>query len=577
MAIKTWAAGAAGNWNVAGNWDPASVPEAGDDVVFDATSVHKCTLDVAAPALASLTASAAYTGGGADDGHFDLNGWDATVTGDVTLDNKQISLGSGKLLIGGNLDFADVATWNYETSEVELTATGGDKTIASPAGNYWDLKFYTFTINSGSNKVTWNSGDALACSRGFTVTGEFEISGSGRIYRATSPVDGVVINADSVISGTGTFLIHMISTTPVPTVNGRITCPFEYNVAQTHTGDVAACHYESDLTIHNSNAGDFTARIATGTLRVGGDFSVYHINLAGTATVDCDTNDPDLVFEGDVTIESDGSGSVTWTAGGGTITLQGTADQAVDFADKATENLTIDKATSGNVTLADADLTIDAIDLAGNLTVTSSALTATASTYTLGGNLDLSDGGNSFTAAGETWQFDGSGAQSINVGSLTLGSVTIDKSAGTLTQSSALSCAAFSHQAGTFDPNGKAITTTGNFTIAAGADIVAGTDAMNGAAWTVGGNFSAAGYAADVLNLQGTSSWTLTVTGTAAADHVTVAYSDASGGTAVLARSSTDGGNNQGWTFYVSGPYEVPLAAIGIAGPTKAHLQTAGG
>ena len=45
MATKTWAGGATGNWNVAGNWSPSGVPVTGDDVVIN-TSGCDVTLDV---------------------------------------------------------------------------------------------------------------------------------------------------------------------------------------------------------------------------------------------------------------------------------------------------------------------------------------------------------------------------------------------------------------------------------------------------------------------------------------------------------------------------------------------------
>ena len=63
MATNTWSHTVGNNWNSAGNWSLGHVPQAGEDVVFDATSTADCTLDAYVFAnLGSVTFADAYSG-----------------------------------------------------------------------------------------------------------------------------------------------------------------------------------------------------------------------------------------------------------------------------------------------------------------------------------------------------------------------------------------------------------------------------------------------------------------------------------------------------------------------------------
>jgi hypothetical protein len=62
MANRQWTGAASGVWNATGNWEPATIPIAGDDVFIQNNSVSIDAYDNSAVTLGSLTIDASYTG-----------------------------------------------------------------------------------------------------------------------------------------------------------------------------------------------------------------------------------------------------------------------------------------------------------------------------------------------------------------------------------------------------------------------------------------------------------------------------------------------------------------------------------
>lgn len=85
FAQKTWIAAGASNWNNGANWSPAGVPGPADAVIFNATGLGNCQLDIA-PNVAGITVNG-YTG------TIDLNGFDLTTTGTNTFATGTINNG----------------------------------------------------------------------------------------------------------------------------------------------------------------------------------------------------------------------------------------------------------------------------------------------------------------------------------------------------------------------------------------------------------------------------------------------------------------------------------------------------
>ena len=86
------------DWDTDANWSGDTVPQAGENVVFDATDVTNCSLDVNTANLASINFAAGYTG------TFDAVTFDVTVAGTVTMASTRIDMGDGTWTCAGVWD-----------------------------------------------------------------------------------------------------------------------------------------------------------------------------------------------------------------------------------------------------------------------------------------------------------------------------------------------------------------------------------------------------------------------------------------------------------------------------------------
>jgi hypothetical protein len=129
------------------------------------------------------------------------------------------------------------------------------------------------------------------------------------------------------------------------------------------------------------------------------------------------------------------------------------------------------------------------------------------------------------------------------------------------------------HTAGTLSLGGKNITTTGsgNLTISDGALITA--SGLASSTVTVAGNFSASGHSGALITLNPASTWYLNVAGTAFADYVNVAYSNASGGNAIIWSNFTDSGNNINWSSDITPPVVTVASPINNNNYTNALID----
>ncbi|MEI6167944.1 MAG: hypothetical protein WCS52_12180 [bacterium] len=133
--------------------------------------------------------------------------------------------------------------------------------------------------------------------------------------------------------------------------------------------------------------------------------------------------------------------------------------------------------------------------------------------------------------------------------------LTMAMSAGTVTLLSGVSNAAVTVTGGCLNVNGKPIRTSGNLTIGGDAQVVG--SGLNGSVITVGGNLSLAGKPDSLLDLQATATWMLSVVGSGTAGNVNVSYSDASGGSTIMAFYSRDSGHNVNWLFQMGSVFTI--------------------
>ena len=140
---RTWDnGGGTGIWNSATNWSDDTLPVAADDVVFDATSTANCSVDIAVPALTSLSVNAGYTG---------------TITVNLT----------------------QTATWGTTTVAAGTVNTNGNATIIGSfvqTGGTWTCGASTITDNGGYNR----SGGTMNPN-----TGIWDFNGTGTIQGAS--------------------------------------------------------------------------------------------------------------------------------------------------------------------------------------------------------------------------------------------------------------------------------------------------------------------------------------------------------------------------------------------------------
>ncbi|MBU4487832.1 MAG: filamentous hemagglutinin N-terminal domain-containing protein, partial [Candidatus Omnitrophica bacterium] len=351
------------------------------------SSTLQAVTSAGALTLAKTTTAATYT----------VGVYTIGVSGNLTINSGVTLTCSGATLInvGGNWD-SSAGTFTYGTSEVIMTATGGNKTITTPtSGSYWDVKFYKLTINSGINKVSWNTGTSAYPSYALNITGELEIGTGKRLY--VGQTGTLTINNASTLSGAGRFSKDVSNASSNIVNNGTISVSlFEYLIGQgATTAPITPTTYGGNLTITNSNAGSATGVLGIGTLTVGGNLTITHTTVgAVTITLNNSVNNTPINVGGNWDSGTRGvytkgaSETVTFTASavGKTITTGGSTFNTVVFDSSN---------AAGGWTL------VDALTCTG-ITVTDGTLIDGGQTVTVNGNISIANTSGILTSTG-TW------------------------------------------------------------------------------------------------------------------------------------------------------------------------------
>jgi len=283
------------------------------------------------------------------------------------------------------------------------------------------------------------------------------------------------------------------------------------------------------------------------TVTCNGDFSVTVGTFnAGASVLVLDATDGDAIFTGDgytfnnVIFQSTGTVVRTWTLGGGTITFNG------NFQVKADEsgNLTVTAITNN------PDLDIDgSVDYTGT-GAGSESLYMGDGTWTVGGNVDFSDG--TVDASTSTFVLKGTSTQTLTMdgNNLNILQITNSSSEGVYFADN-LTLSTFT-------------ATTGNTRLYF----------CGGSTFTFTNiNFNGQSESSRiVLKSTGTgTAWYLTVTGTQSVSYVDVEDSDASGGNTILAIDGTslNSGNNVKWDF---GPPAAITDLTGLCDSDTGHV-----
>jgi len=415
MADRYWDGGTATDPTNVNNWSdtdggatPASsVPTTGDTAHYTANgNGNPCTL-TAAWSLGAISVEAGYAS------KIDL----ATYT--ITFDDGgAVSLAGG---VGGEFDWGSggldvtnsvvdwsshAGTWTPATGT--LTAHGtGSITAAST------MKVTTCVIDTGATyaidglyvTATWTLNGQITIATGKTACCYFhcqasfgqgaEPSGGGRfLVLAGTDGNGIVAKHESVtMSGLAILEYRRDYGTTSPILPPGIYMP----------GKVLFSIWENVAKSIVLSAGSY----------IFGDIEFFNAN-ASTLTIDCETNDPDIEFRGDVIWTNTGGGTIDYVPGSGEASFTGTADQDIDFGGETIEPVTIDKAAgeidfaSGNFVLAESPTNLYHFKVSGD---------ADFDLANSGYAVTLADGGN-FTAESSGTFDAGNASVSITNGDL---------------------------------------------------------------------------------------------------------------------------------------------------------------
>lgn len=368
-------------WSTAANWastsggsDAVGPPIAGDTVVFDGSGTGNCVVD-GDLTLHSLTMEEGYTGS------FDLNDHDLTVDGgSLSLSpgvGSTVALGIGTITIGdADVTLAPAGTWSEETADWQFTGTttftGGSTRLATAtvqataditlSGSSYQMYVYGQLAHYGSIDTQTGGTVGIVYARGFRAYAGSSVTGQGSVRS----VGNVIVDSGAIVS-----VAAYCYASGACSVSGVFGGWLYLNPAATSPVTVADGTQCAQLTITEPTTG-------TGELTFSGTF----------------------VCTGDVTYTL-GAGDVTWT--GGTLNLTGTANQTVAMNGHAHPEIVIDKTTSGNVSVTDANGSLGAVDMAGTFTATGT-LTCTTDAKSFGG---LFTAPATWTVSGAAWDFGG--------------------------------------------------------------------------------------------------------------------------------------------------------------------------
>lgn len=209
---KTWDAGSAGDASGVANWDPVGVPETGDNVTYDATSVYNCNWDIEVT-LGDFSMLTGYTGTvtqGVDFGCVDF-----------TLDAGIFVMTTGIVIAEGNWS-SETGTFTAGTGTVVLNETGDLN-----ARNLGSSGFYDLSIGYTDKTTTLtgypNIKHSLIVNGGILEPGAFIIVfGSGNAFSITGTG---TINPSSFVPGDGASVFATVNWQGTVTFASDISIP----------------------------------------------------------------------------------------------------------------------------------------------------------------------------------------------------------------------------------------------------------------------------------------------------------------------------------------------------------------
>lgn len=613
----TWdgGGGADTNWGTAANWDgPNILPVAADLIVFNATSVNNCTVNIAVPALASITiggTGSIYSGtltvsinqtntwgtltfAAGTTGTISTAGFNVTL-GSLAMNAGTLTAGASTITVNGNWS-SQSGIFTFGTSTVIMNASANVLTAASGGS----ASFYNLTVSASTTSTIVIS--SIGISNVLTVNGTLRDDTAPRTVfirndlGSTDPI---------VLGGSGSIIAQGFNTLTVyhfTQAGSTVNIP-----ASTYTNtlwNLSPANTVSGLGVQYKLLGNFSADMVQFVQRSGAPFYVdaqtFNVTLTGGGSNACIQDAPvgaakiglkatsgtwnlnGCAGGGGVNVVSanssnfwisfgssvwnvDGAWTNTattnttdWSAGTGTVNFTRTTSQNIANPNLGStaqfNNVTFDSNNGGANPVY--TITTNPLILTGTLTVTNS---------TAGGTETLTDATNNkgITAGAVTVGIRGTltmGTATLTVsGNFTASAGTYNGSSATLalSGSSTQTLAVNGQNLGTLSITGSSVKAfTQNFTTAAqSASATNATMQINaGVTWTHNG-LTISGPSTGFLLLRSSAPgtpWFLAAGSGTAASYVDVQDSVASGD--VNACNSVDSGNNQNWDFGCGAP-----------------------
>src|SRR3990172_9435890 len=473
---RTWVGnGSNKNWNTASNWSPSSVPGSSDTAYFDGSGTGQCIFNVNVSVF-RFEIKSGYTDTVKQNNKTLTVGNTLKQTGGVFWgDSTNISSGAFTLTGGIFRSTKSTLTLTYNSNFAGGTfihnngtakfypSLLGYLTITGPV-TFYDLTF----ASSGNTTITIASGTTIS------ADGDMTISGSTVIYFQTGSIDlygDLYMNNTALAYGEGSATISFKGSAKQHLYGSSVWSPHLPKVVINKSGDTLFFH--NDIYVANNwthTAGIVDADSSTvhfdGVFTISGSMSFYNAHFIGGT------------YQGGYTIAS----GTTLTVNG-TLTIEG-VQYAVGLNTGdiyAKGNVTV----SGGVTGGGGTATITINGTSGNQTFTGSG---TAGKQTVP-NIIINKSSGTLTLASiiscaGNWTYTTAGA--VSAGSSTVafyGTKNTDGEGTSATMS-------FNHveiNTGTRTLTGNFIA-AGNFTIASGATLTQNDKNMN-----IGGNWSNSG------------------------------------------------------------------------------------
>lgn len=392
----------------------------------------------------------------------------------------------------------------------------------------------TGTLSIGVGGVKMGSGKLIGGNAAVTILGNFTQTGG----YVTGLQNTTTLSGSLSVTKGGT-VVPQFSSTGTLTLNG--------NIDQNFTIGANVTKVFQNLTLNNAGGttNDDVHVNVNGGLALSGSLTITLGNL------DLDTNNNRLNVEGNVTIANAAQATMvtesnwavagnisvgdaaTLTVSGGTLTLNGSADQALDIDGQSLYNLTINNSGGG---------TSDDITVAGGILRCSGALVITL------GNLDTASNSLDMNIDGNVTLADAAQASMAIGNAFLAGNVTVNR------------LATFSQSAGTMTLDGTNQTMSGSFLVNKLTKSV--TSAYTLTIYPTEGIFIAAdlilkGTDGNLLSLRsgvsGTAFKILASNGPRSTSYLDVKDSNNAHVTPLACTTGcTDSGNNTNWTFTVA-------------------------